>query len=164
MTICNKSTRPLELASVSEEKFLSQVSHESARINPKADLALLFVAITWGSSYLATKDVVTLHTIFAVLTVRYILATVGLALFLARKLRHITRMEVLLGGLFGVILGLIFGLETYGVAQTSASNAGVIISLAIVITPIIDRIFRQANRPQCPQSQRRSNQWGINLG
>lgn len=103
------------------------------------DLALLAVAVTWGSSYLAAKDVVTADGVFAFLTIRFAIAAIGLALVLAPRLRGLTRTELALGSTFGAILSVILTLETFGVTKTSAANAGLIISLTIVITPLLDR-------------------------
>lgn len=103
------------------------------------DLALLAVAVAWGSSYLAAKDVVTVDGVFAFLTIRFALAAIGLAIVLAPRLRGLTRIELALGSTFGAILAVILTLETFGVTKTSAANAGLIISLTIVITPLLDR-------------------------
>jgi drug/metabolite transporter (DMT)-like permease len=64
---------------------------------------------------------------------------VGLALVVAPRLRGLTRTEVVRGSAFGAILSVILALETFGVTKTSAANAGLIISLTIVITPLLDR-------------------------
>ena len=103
------------------------------------DLALLAVAVAWGSSYLAAKDAVTPDGVFGFLAIRFGLAVVGLALVVAPRLRGLTRAEVAWGSAFGAILSVILALETFGVTKTSAANAGLIISLTIVITPLLDR-------------------------
>lgn len=103
------------------------------------DLALLAVAVAWGSSYLAAKDAVTGDGVFGFLAVRFGLAVIGLALVVAPRLRGLTRNEVAWGSVFGTILSVILALETFGVTKTSAANAGLIISLTIVITPLLDR-------------------------
>lgn len=111
------------------------------------DLALLAVAVVWGSSYLAAKEVVTPDGVFAFLVMRFAVATTGLAIVLAPKLCRITRAEMALGALFGAILSVIFVLETYGVTRTSASNAGLIISLTIVMTPLFEQWIRHTHLP-----------------
>lgn len=111
------------------------------------DLALLAVAVVWGSSYLAAKDVVTADSVFAFLVIRFGLAAVGLALILAFRLQHLSRCEVVLGVLFGLVLSVIFTLETFGVTMTSASNAGLIISLTIVMTPLLEQWIRHSRLP-----------------
>ena len=103
------------------------------------DLALLAVAVAWGSSYLAAKDAVTPDGVFGFLAIRFGLAVVGLTLVVAPRLRGLTRTEVGWGSAFGAILSVILALETFGVTKTSAANAGLIISLTIVITPLLDR-------------------------
>lgn len=111
--------------------------------NPRTvDLALLAVAVAWGSSYLAAKDAVTGDGVFGFLAIRFGLAVMGLALVVAPRLRGLVRTEVAWGAVFGMILSVILALETFGVTKTSAANAGLIISLTIVITPLLDRRTR----------------------
>jgi drug/metabolite transporter (DMT)-like permease len=111
--------------------------------NPRTvDLALLAVAVAWGSSYLAAKDAVPPDGVFGFLAVRFGLAVVGLAVVVAPRLRGLVRTEVVWGSAFGAILSVILALETFGVTKTSAANAGLIISLTIVITPLLDRRTR----------------------
>ncbi|MEU0498491.1 DMT family transporter [Mycobacterium sp. NPDC006124] len=103
------------------------------------DLALLAVAVVWGSSYLAAKDSVEPDGVFAFLAIRFGIAAAGLALVLAPRLRGLTRTEVACGSAFGSILAVVLTLETFGVTKTSAANAGLVISLTMVITPLLDR-------------------------
>jgi drug/metabolite transporter (DMT)-like permease len=105
----------------------------------RVDLALLGVAVVWGSSYLAAKEVATPDTVFAFLAVRFAIAAVVLAALLGRRMRGICRAELCSGMLFGGILAAICACETYGVTTTSASNAGLIVALTIVITPLLQR-------------------------
>lgn len=119
----------------------------SQRSRSAGDLALLAVALAWGSSYLAAKDVVDGDSVFAFLILRFALAAGGLALVTAPRLRHVSRAEFCRGVLFGLILSVVFILETFGVTSTSASNAGLIISLTIVITPLFEQWVRRTRLP-----------------
>jgi drug/metabolite transporter (DMT)-like permease len=112
------------------------------------DLALLAVAVAWGSSYLAAKNVVTADGVFAFLVIRFALAAIGLAIILAPRLRGLTRAEVVLGSSFGAILSVILVLETFGITKTSAANAGLIISLTIVLTPLLEQRVRATRLPR----------------
>lgn len=105
----------------------------------RVDLALLAVAAVWGSSYLAIKESAAPAGVFGFLAVRFTLAALVLAVLMARRLRRITRTELVSGSLFGVILAVICITETYGVTQTSASNAGLIMALTVVVTPLLAR-------------------------
>ncbi|WP_319436032.1 DMT family transporter [Mycobacterium sp. RTGN5] len=113
----------------------------------QVDVALLAVAVAWGSSYLAAKEVATTESVFGFLVIRFALAAIGLMVVLGTRLRRINRAEIVLGGLFGTILATIFTLETFGLTMTSASNAGLIISLTIVMTPLLQRWIRGTRLP-----------------
>ncbi|MFD7625438.1 DMT family transporter [Streptomyces sp. NPDC059851] len=111
------------------------------------DLLLLLVAAVWGSTYLAAKELVTPSTVVAVLALRFLLTVVAMAPFCVPKLRAASRHELLTGLLLGSILSVVFVFETYGIAHTSATNAGLIISLTIVMTPVLDSVVGRAWLP-----------------
>ncbi|BBZ28451.1 multidrug transporter [Mycolicibacterium madagascariense] len=111
------------------------------------DLALLAVAVGWGSSYLAAKELITPDGVFAFLVLRFAVAALGLAVVLAPRLRHLSGSEVAVGTLCGLLLSVVFTLETFGVVGTSASNAGLIISLTIVMTPLCEHWIRRTHLP-----------------
>lgn len=113
----------------------------------RSDLALLAVAVVWGSSYLAAKDVVTPDSVFAFLVFRFAVAAAGSGIILLPRLRYLSRSELVLGSLFGGVLSIIFILETFGVTMTSASNAGLIISSTIVMTPLLEQWMRHTHLP-----------------
>ncbi|MFF0199788.1 DMT family transporter [Streptomyces sp. NPDC005017] len=102
------------------------------------DLPLLLVAAVWGASYLAAKDVTTARTVLAVLVLRFALVLPVLLLASWRSLRALTAAQWRGAGLLGLILSGIFLLETYGVVHTSATNAGLIISLTMIFTPLAE--------------------------
>ncbi|MFI5757287.1 DMT family transporter [Streptomyces sp. NPDC051569] len=102
------------------------------------DLPVLLIAVVWGSSYLAAKSVVTSHTVIAVLVLRFAVALPFLAVAGRRKLRTLDAAQWRGAGLLGLILSGIFLLETYGVVHTSATNAGLIISLTMIFTPLAE--------------------------
>lgn len=54
-------------------------------------------------------------------------------------------------GLLGLVLSGIFLLETYGVVHTSATNAGLIISLTMIFTPLAEAAVTRV-RPRPPSS------------
>lgn len=103
------------------------------------DLALLGVALVWGSSYLVAKDLTEVASVPAVLGWRFLVASVALGvLWLLRVRRMPGFAELGTGALLGLSQAAVLLLETYGVAQTRASNAGLIISLTVVFTPLLD--------------------------
>ncbi|WP_371674348.1 DMT family transporter [Streptomyces sp. NBC_00289] len=102
------------------------------------DLPLLLVAVVWGASYLAAKDITTARTVIAVLVLRFAVVLPVLAVVGCRSLRALSAAQWRGAGLLGLILAGIFLLETYGVVHTSATNAGLVISLTMIFTPLAE--------------------------
>lgn len=86
-------------------------------------------------------------SVFAFLVIRFAIAAAGLGIILLPRLRHLSRSELILGTSFGGVLSVVFTLETFGVTMTSASNAGLIISLTIVMTPLLEQWMRHTHLP-----------------
>ncbi|MFD3471334.1 DMT family transporter [Streptomyces sp. NPDC058682] len=108
-----------------------------------ADLPVLAVAVVWGGSYLAAKGVTTTHTVVAVLVLRFALVLPVLVVAGWARLRALSSVQLRGAGLLGLVLGGIFLLETYGVVHTSATNAGLIISLTMIFTPLAEAAVRR---------------------
>lgn len=108
----------------------------------KADILLLGVAAVWGSSYLATKVLTEHASVFAILSARFIIAAgIMLIVWAFSKNRRLDRRGFLIGVIFGLTQAGILSLETWGVKLTSATNAGLIISMTIVFTPILESVW-----------------------
>ncbi|MFJ7592952.1 DMT family transporter [Streptomyces sp. NPDC097617] len=108
-----------------------------------ADLPVLAVAVVWGGSYLAAKGITTTHTVVAVLVLRFALVLPVLVVAGWARLRALSPAQLRGAGLLGLVLGGIFLLETYGVVHTSATNAGLIISLTMIFTPLAEAAVRK---------------------
>ncbi|MHA7207781.1 DMT family transporter [Arthrobacter sp. MDT1-65] len=105
------------------------------------DLLLLLVALVWGSSYLAAKTLTDTEGVTVILSMRFLITTVTLVvIWLIWNRRRTTRRETLVGVVLGFTQAAVLILETHGIAGTSATNAGLIISLVIVFTPVTESI------------------------
>ncbi|MEU8864815.1 DMT family transporter [Streptomyces umbrinus] len=115
----------------------------------RTDAVLLLVALVWGSSYLSAQTATAVLPVLVVLFARYALSALAcLGLVAAdRKSGRWTRDELRIGVPLGVTQAAVLVVETYGVAHTSAANAGLIISLTIVITPLLDRSGHRGGLP-----------------
>ncbi|MFF6999521.1 DMT family transporter [Streptomyces sp. NPDC008313] len=102
------------------------------------DLPVLLVAVVWGSSYLAAKEITSTRTVLAVLVLRFAVVIPVLVVAGWRRLRALTPAQARGAGMLGLILAGIFLLETYGIVHTSATNAGLIISLTMIFTPVAE--------------------------
>ncbi|WP_282202288.1 DMT family transporter [Kitasatospora fiedleri] len=108
------------------------------------DLPLLAVAVVWGSSFLVVKRVAGPETVVAVLVLRFGLVLPVLGAVAWRRLRGLSAAQWAGGALLGVVLGAVFLLETYGAVHTSATNAGLVISLTMVFTPLAEAALRRS--------------------
>lgn len=102
------------------------------------DLPVLLVAVVWGSSYLAAKGITTAQTVIAVLVLRFAVVLPVLVVVGRRRLRALDAAQWRGAGLLGLVLAGIFLVETYGIVHTSATNAGLIISLTMIFTPLAE--------------------------
>ncbi|MFE7548509.1 DMT family transporter [Streptomyces gardneri] len=112
------------------------------------DLPVLLVAVVWGASYLAAKGITTTHTVIAVLVLRFAVVLPVLVVAGWRKLRALTAAQWRGAATLGLILSGIFLLETYGVVHTSATNAGLIISLTMIFTPLAEAAVTKVRPPR----------------
>jgi drug/metabolite transporter (DMT)-like permease len=111
------------------------------------DLVLLAVALVWGSSYLAAKDVSAVTPVLVMLALRYAISAVALVPLAAR--RHRPRWpEVRFGAVLGCTQAGVLTLETFGVAHTSATNAGLLVSLTVVLTPVLSNAWSRTWLPR----------------
>lgn len=115
----------------------------------RTDVVLLLVAIVWGSSYLSAKTATSATPVLVVLFARYVISALACAALLAsrREAGRWTRDEIRAGTVLGVTQAAVLVVETYGVTHTSAANAGLIISLTIVLTPLLDRAGGRGRLP-----------------
>jgi drug/metabolite transporter (DMT)-like permease len=116
----------------------------------RTDSVLLLVAIVWGSSYLSAQTATSALPVLLVLFARYALsalACLGVVASSGRGPRRWTREELRTGVPLGLTQAAVLLVETYGVAHTSAANAGLIISLTIVLTPLLDRAGHPGGLP-----------------
>ncbi|MFC8232973.1 DMT family transporter, partial [Streptomyces sp. NPDC057284] len=112
------------------------------------DLPVLLVAVVWGASYLAAKGITTTSTVVAVLVLRFVIVLPVLAAAGWRRLRALNAAQWRGAGLLGLVLSGIFLVETYGVVHTSATNAGLIISLTMIFTPLAEAAVTRVRPPR----------------
>ncbi len=124
---------------------MSFPSSSISRLLP--DLVLLIVAIIWGGSYLATQELAAPSSAAAVMCARFVPAAILLlSVNLARRKVRL-RDSALPGILLGTLRTATIAMETIGVTLTSATNAGLIIALSILLTPILESALTKRRLP-----------------
>ncbi|KQQ08587.1 DMT family transporter [Rathayibacter sp. Leaf296] len=115
-----------------------------------ADLLLLGVAAVWGASFLAAKDLAAETGVPSAVALRFLVAAAATALLCVARRERLPRGRGLaIAALLGCSQAAVIGLETWGVHLTSATNAGLLISLALVMTPVLEGL---ASRSWLPRS------------
>ncbi|MEV7422520.1 MULTISPECIES: DMT family transporter [unclassified Streptomyces] len=125
----------------------SSVSLPAPRRAWATDLPVLLVAVVWGASYLTAKGITTGTTVLAVLVLRFAVVLPVLVVAGWRGLRALSAAQWRGAGALGLVLSGIFLLETYGVVHTSATNAGLIISLTMIFTPLAEAAVTRVRPP-----------------
>jgi len=107
----------------------------------RADLALLFVTLIWGSTFVAVQEAVGKYPVFGFLAIRFGMATLAMLLLFGRRLKSLGWWGWGAGALIGLLLFAGYTLQTTGLKYTSATKAGLITGLQTVSVPIIAAIW-----------------------
>jgi drug/metabolite transporter (DMT)-like permease len=106
-----------------------------------AEAGLIGIAAVWGLTFVMVQDAVELLPPMAFLAYRFIPAALLVAVVSRRGLRGLSRDGWRAGLLMGVFLTAGYIFQTVGLTYTTASNAGFITGLFVVLTPVFGAIF-----------------------
>ena len=109
--------------------------------NVQAEIYLLIIVIIWGSTFALIKGVIDLIPPYTYLTYRFLLAALILILVFWKRMKEINIMILKKGSLIGIFLFLGYALQTVGIKYTTATKAGFITGLSVVLVPIISHFF-----------------------
>lgn len=121
---------------------------ETKRGLSKVDIALLGAAMVWGSSYLTSRELTHFASLWGMMALRFIIAAAILYLIRLRNPIKFNRAEVLSSLGIAATLATVMTVETTGIYFTSATNSGLIISLSILFTPIIEGLVSKFWMPK----------------
>ncbi len=115
----------------------------------QADALLLSVALIWGSTFVLVKQSVARFPVFAFLSLRFTLAAVVLLLLFGQRLRALPRRMACAGAAIGLFLFGGYAFQTVGLQYTTASKAGFITGLSVVLVPLLSALLlrRMPERP-----------------
>jgi drug/metabolite transporter (DMT)-like permease len=106
-----------------------------------AEFGLVAVAAVWGLTFVMVQDAIERLPPMTFLGYRFIAAALVVAIVFHRKLRALSWDGWRAGALMGVFLTSGYIAQTLGLERTSASNAGFITGLFVVLTPIFGSLF-----------------------
>lgn len=95
------------------------------------------MTLVWGSTFVIVKWAIEDLPPFPFLAIRFALAFISLLPFLWFQKAHISKGTLLKGAALGVFLFSGYAWQTIGLQYTTASNAGFITGLSVVIVPAL---------------------------
>jgi len=107
----------------------------------RADLALLFCTVVWGTTFVVVKDALAHASVFVFLTMRFTLATALLAPTARRAIAREGKGAILAGTALGVLLFAGYAFQTLGLERTTASKAGLITGFGVVLVPLLQGLL-----------------------
>jgi drug/metabolite transporter (DMT)-like permease len=116
-------------------------SRSNAHRQLHADGLLLLVTLIWGSTFVLVKQSTVHFPVYAFLCLRFSMAAVVLLLLFGGRLRRLDRRSAIAGAGIGLFLFGGYAFQTTGLRYTSASKAGFITGLSVVIVPVLSAIL-----------------------
>lgn len=102
----------------------------------KADIALFFVTIGWGASFLLTKNSLSYLQTFNFLAIRFFIAFVLSSLVFIKKMIKINKKSLKYGVILGLILYAVYAFQTLGLNYISVSRSAFITGVNVILVPI----------------------------
>ena len=107
----------------------------------KADLALASCTLVWGATFVLVKNALADSSVFGFLAVRFVLASIVLAVIFWRSLASANAADIRAGVLLGLIMFGGYAFQTLGLLGTTPSKAAFITGSSVVLVPILHGIF-----------------------
>lgn len=102
-----------------------------------ADLSLLLVAIVWGGGFIAVKGALDSVTPFYLMSMRFGISVIIMVLIFWKKVKLITKKELKIGTLIGLLLFLGFTAQTIGMNYTTAGKNAFLTGTNVIIVPFL---------------------------
>ena len=99
--------------------------------------ALVAVTAVWGSTFLIVQNAVSRMPVMDFLAIRFALAALVMLLLRPNCWRSLTRSGLWHGLLLGIVLGLGYIAQTFGLTLASATVSGFITGMFVPLTPVV---------------------------
>ncbi|MBN1368236.1 MAG: DMT family transporter [Dehalococcoidales bacterium] len=110
--------------------------------SPKIALtALVGITIIWGWSFLIVQNAIAKMPVMDFLAVRFTIAVLVMIAIRPTFFRKLNLIGWLRGIGLGIMLGLAYIFQTYGLLTVSASISGFLTGMAVVLTPLISLLL-----------------------
>jgi drug/metabolite transporter (DMT)-like permease len=107
----------------------------------RADLALGFISLIWGATFVIVKGALADASIFSFIAIRFTLAATLMGILFWRFLRGLGSQGVWAGTQIGFFLFGGFAFQTAGLKYTTASKSAFVTGSCVILVPILLGIF-----------------------
>lgn len=101
------------------------------------EIGLLITAIIWGTGFPVSAIALDYFSPYQILAGRFLIGALLLSVVFYKKLRHLSKVVLIKGGLLGVFLYSAFALQTVGLQYTTPSNNAFLTAVNVLIVPFI---------------------------
>jgi drug/metabolite transporter (DMT)-like permease len=115
-------------------------SRLSLRIT-RQEFVLIFITMVWGGTFLVVHRAMAHSGPFFFVGLRFATASLLLAFFFRRYLKHMTWLEVKAGALIGLSIAGGYGLQTWGMQTISSSQSAFLTALYVPVVPLLQWVF-----------------------
>lgn len=100
-----------------------------------ADGVLLLTALIWGSAFAVVKNTLDSFPPASIIAMRYTIAAVITGIVFRRRLKGLTRGDVMRGALVGLLLCTAYIVQTIGLQYTSAGKNAFLTTVYVLLVP-----------------------------
>lgn len=102
-----------------------------------ADMALVLVAVIWGSGFVVTKNGLDDMTPLFMNAMRFIIASILMSIVFFKKLKTAKKSDIIAGAIIGSFLFSAFAAQTVGLQFTTASKQSFLTATNVVMVPFL---------------------------
>lgn len=111
--------------------------------NKKGVLGLLFVAVIWGSGFVASDLALRSMAPMMILCVRFFIAALVMTAVAWKRIRNISKAGLRCGIILGFLLFFAFSFQTIGLKYTTPSKNAFLTATNVIIVPFIALFIRK---------------------
>jgi drug/metabolite transporter (DMT)-like permease len=104
-------------------------------------VTLIGVTAAWGSTFFLIKILLEQMSVLDFLSIRFAMATLFLFALAPRSVGRLSRADLRHGAILGLVYGVAQVLQTLGLDRTSATVAGFVTGMYVVMTPLFGALL-----------------------
>lgn len=116
---------------------IQEIKNHKTAVKLLAAAGLIFTTIIWGSSFAVMKNSLDILPPAYLLAIRFSMAAICLVAVFIKKIKKMSKQDLLYGSILGIFLFLAYLFQTYGLKYTTASKNAFITTLYVILVPFL---------------------------